>query len=86
MQTRVTYYTGTSIIPRYGTASPDYYLKFVCTYVAILKIIFKDDSCEFDEFQVNTHLCSCVVGTRNIVYVGDILLVDVLFFVHNNGK
>ena len=28
---------------------------------------------------------SCVVGTRNILYVGDFILGGVLFFVHYNG-
>ena len=29
---------------------------------------------------------SCVVGTYNILYVGEFLLGGVLFFVHYNGK
>ena len=49
-----------------------------------IELIFKDVSREFDEFQVNTHLCKLRCWcTRNIcIYMGDILLGGVLFFVH----
>ena len=50
------------------------------------KKYFKDVSREFDEFQVNTHLCKLRCWYFLIYYMGEFLLGGVLFFVHYNGK
>ena len=61
---------------------------FVHKNVYFIKNISSDVSREFDEFQVNTHLCKlrCVRTCNVLDYMGEFLLLGVLFLVHYNGK